>query len=188
MEKPIKPFSEVKVGDMAYQSPDAGGNWDEKEGIIVWKGNSHDLKRDYKSDFYTIMEEGDHDSLDDMAKAYDEWVVVVLEIYGETVYGYNLDPSSVVCFETIKGEHLGDVEYWDGYDEGEPQWEDLDIKDVMIEIDSSTSIWLEDFEGDSMTPDEEAYLIDRVIYYAVVHHYLGGKLNHSIIGAMVTQL
>lgn len=41
--KTIKPFSQVKRGDIAYEHPTAGGNWNGEEGIIIWKGNIQEL-------------------------------------------------------------------------------------------------------------------------------------------------
>ena len=47
--KQIKPYNQVKIGDMAMESPDAGNNWDHELGEIVWKGTLKELKNSKRS-------------------------------------------------------------------------------------------------------------------------------------------
>jgi hypothetical protein len=90
--KEIKDYSEVLVGDVAYENPDAGGNWDNKLGKIVWKGSySELLESDYQS-LATDLEDGDVEEYD--------WVVVEDSVYGPTLFNYNGDPCGVVVFQT----------------------------------------------------------------------------------------
>ena len=88
-KKKIKKYSEVKVGDMAMENPDAGGVWDSEHGEIVWKGTVDELK-------FTLSDW--EDEVDDDPAEYD-LVVVRVPNYGDTLFNYNNDPSGAVVYK-----------------------------------------------------------------------------------------
>lgn len=91
--KSIKPFSDVKTGNVAYEHPFAGGEWDNQEGPILWKGNIDDvLNSEWKNYF------SDWDMTPEEATDID-FVVVETNVWGPVLFNYNLDPCGVVCFE-----------------------------------------------------------------------------------------
>lgn len=93
--KQIKPYNQVKIGDMAMESPDAGNNWDHELGEIVWKGTLKELKNSKYNDLadYWFDEE-------DILEGYDLVVVITTGWDGgPTLFGYNEDPCSCVVFE-----------------------------------------------------------------------------------------
>ena len=97
--KKIKSYSQVQIGDMAMENPDAGGEWNNELGKIVWKGTIEELKNSkYKAVYHDweIQAIGDEDDTDD----YD---LVVVDVKGHdggpTLFNYNNDPSGCVVFE-----------------------------------------------------------------------------------------
>lgn len=104
-QKLIKDFSKIMIGDIAYENPDAGGEWDKKIGKIVWKGTFKDaLRSNYRSSAKEILDQYSAD--EDIQALNDdyEWVIVKENsIYGKftdyVMYNYNGDPSGVVCFD-----------------------------------------------------------------------------------------
>lgn len=93
--KSIKEYADVQVGDVAYENPDAGGMWNNEEGIILWKGTKKDLdKSQYAhtaSDWEEVLEEEEE---------FNDYDLVVVEgPYGPTLFNYNNDPSGVVVFK-----------------------------------------------------------------------------------------
>ena len=95
--KQIKPFEQVKIGDIAFENPDAGGEWNNEEGPIIWKGTFEEvLQSRYDSELKEWEEYADAD-LDELKEC--NFVAVDLEIYGSTLFTYDYDPCSLVCFE-----------------------------------------------------------------------------------------
>lgn len=94
MKKSIKSFEEVVIGELAYENPDAGGNWNNVEGPIIWKGTSEELD---KSEFSYLVDEWDEEIFEDGDDF--NFAVVKNEMYGNTLFLYDYDPSSVVCFK-----------------------------------------------------------------------------------------
>ena len=95
--KKIKPYNQVKVGDMAFENPDAGGEWDNEIGEVLWKGTYGQLKKSkYKNtllDWDDITNESDTETPDLLVIQTTGWDG------GPTLFGYNNDPSSCVVFE-----------------------------------------------------------------------------------------
>lgn len=106
-EKLIKPYEEVNVGDMAYENPDAGGEWNNPIGKVLWKGTYEELlSSKYKS---TASDE----NIEDLEEG--EYDLIVINTGGidggPTLFNYNNDPSSCVVF---KNESLTEgLEDWD---------------------------------------------------------------------------
>lgn len=94
-EKEIKSIEEVVIGELAYENPDAGGQWDIVEGIIIWKGTEGEL---HNSKFASLLDDDWNECLEDIDEEL-FFVVVKDEVYGNTLFLYNYDPSSVVCFK-----------------------------------------------------------------------------------------
>ena len=100
-KRKIKPFNKVKVGDIAYENPIAGGKWNNALGEILWKGSGKEL---IKSKWKGLLSDLEYDSSDELDD-YD-WVVVDDEYHGEELYAYDDDPSSTVVFESFKDTKL----------------------------------------------------------------------------------
>lgn len=95
-DTPIKSFDKVKIGDIAYENPTAGNEYNNKQGTIIWKGSYGDLLNSkYKDNFkYTIKEMEEDDTI-----KYDyDWVIVDEPKFGITLFNYDCDPSGVVVF------------------------------------------------------------------------------------------
>ena len=88
-EKQIVPYSEVQVGDAAFENPDAGGQWNNQIGTIVWKGTKETIPNQYK-DLLNDWEEADVDDYD---------LVIVKTDQGPVLFNYNNDPSGCVVFK-----------------------------------------------------------------------------------------
>lgn len=95
----IKPYDKVKVGDAAFEHPDAGGQQNEKIGKIIWKGTYKEL---LKSKYKGTAMDWDVDDVADL----DEYDLVVVDLYGNqggpTLFNYDNDPSGTVTFESVK--------------------------------------------------------------------------------------
>jgi len=92
--KTIKSFQDVQIGDIAFENPSAGGEWDHEIGKIVWKGNFKELLESnwkYQWDEWFIELGEDYDSMD--------FITVDCGWDGFQLYSYNYDPCSLVCFE-----------------------------------------------------------------------------------------
>jgi len=103
--KPIKDYQDVKVGDVAFENPNAGGEWNNEQGKIIWKGTYDEL---LKSKYKDLLEDWEVNDEDDGPQNYD-LVIIDIPSYGPTLFNYNNDPSGVVVF----------------FDEDEPDLEDL---------------------------------------------------------------
>jgi len=94
--KPIKPYAQVKVGDMAFENPDAGGEWDNETGKVPWKGTMDELN---KSPYAHLLK--DWNSEDDVV--VEEYDLIVIQTTGwdggPTLFNYNNDPCGVVVFD-----------------------------------------------------------------------------------------
>ena len=102
-KKKIKKFQNVKVGDVAMENPLAGGVWGNELGFIIWKGNYKQLKTSKHKNLlldleYQIYQIPNGEKDDEYLNALD-FVVVDDENYGNTLYAYDDDPSSVVVFK-----------------------------------------------------------------------------------------
>jgi len=96
-EKKIIDFINVKVGDIAFENPDMGGDWNNSLGVIVWKGTGEEL---LSSKYKSMAKDMIQDSGMEKSDIYDYvWVIVDEETYGLTVYNYNGDPSGCVVFK-----------------------------------------------------------------------------------------
>lgn len=94
--KKIKPYDQVKIGDMAMENPDAGGVWDHELGKIIWKGTLMELN----SSKYRDLIGGLEDECEDILRGYNLVVVKTTGWDGgPTLFGYDEDPSSCVVFE-----------------------------------------------------------------------------------------
>jgi hypothetical protein len=95
--KKVKRFDAVKVGDMANESPDAGGSYDNELGKILWKGNAGQLVKSKYKNLVSDWGDGDFNAGD-----YEDWDFVVINRTGAQggpeLNGYDMDPSSVVVF------------------------------------------------------------------------------------------
>ena len=95
--KTIKSFQDVQIGDIAFENPDAGGAWNNEEGPIIWKGTFEEVQQ---SKWNYILEEWEmHDFEDTHELEECDFVVVDLPTYGATLFTYDFDPCSIVCFE-----------------------------------------------------------------------------------------
>lgn len=92
--KQIKKYAEIKVGEIAFESPDAGGEWNNEEGEILWKGTLEELK---ESEYRTLLEDWATEMEENDIAEYD--LVVVYSDYGAVLYNYDNDPCGVVVFE-----------------------------------------------------------------------------------------
>lgn len=91
--KQIKPYNQVKIGDMAMESPDAGNNWDNELGEIVWKGTAFELEKSQ----YKYLADDDEWTDDDL---YEYDLVVVITTGwdgGPTLFSYDEDPCPCSC-------------------------------------------------------------------------------------------
>lgn len=91
--KSIKEYADVQIGDIAFENPDAGGEWDNEEGSILWKGTKKELDESQYASTSTdwdLLEEEFDDCYD---------LVVVNTSWGPTLFNYNNDPSGVVVFK-----------------------------------------------------------------------------------------
>lgn len=95
----IKPYNKVKVGDDAFENPDAGGQWNKKIGKIIWKGTYQEL---LKSKYKNTVSDWDFD--DEIE--FDEYDLVVVDLHGNqggpTLFNYDNDPSGAVTFESVQ--------------------------------------------------------------------------------------
>jgi vacuolar-type H+-ATPase subunit H len=95
----IKPYDKVKVGDDAFENPDAGGHWDKKIGKIIWKGTYQEL---LKSKYKNTVSDWEFDD----ESEFDDFDLVVVDLYGSqggpTLFNYDNDPSGAVTFESVK--------------------------------------------------------------------------------------
>lgn len=105
----IKTFDEIEVEkDGAYEHPNAGGEWNNLDGEILWKGSYSAL---LESDYAYLISEFDEE--DEGATDYDQLVVVDLEVYGATLYNYDCDPSGVVSYQdTYLEDVIGKAKVW----------------------------------------------------------------------------
>lgn len=94
-ENNIKPFKDVKIGDIAHHESCKSPN-DEPEGHIVWVGNSDLLK--LEPNFVDDLIDENGEDWGDLEE-YNQWVVVNVPMYGHTLYNYNIDPSGVKVFK-----------------------------------------------------------------------------------------
>ena len=94
--KIIKPYDQVKIGDIAMESPDASNNWDNKLGEIIWKGTLKELDQ---SEYWELLYDWGDDA-EEIAESYD-LVIVKTDGWdgGPVLFGYNEDPCSCVVFE-----------------------------------------------------------------------------------------
>ncbi len=92
--KNIKNYSEVKVGDIAYETPDGNGNRNGLLGKITWKGTAKELVDKKKDDMFIDWGQ----TAEEIDESFD-LVIVELYIYGETLYNYNNDPCGCVVYE-----------------------------------------------------------------------------------------
>lgn len=95
MEKQIKSFQEIKLGDTVFENPEAGGVWDREMGHIIWIGNSQDL---INSDYVSWLEQDEEDEEEEIGDY--NWVVVQTDMHGQILFNYNCDPCGVVCFKS----------------------------------------------------------------------------------------
>ncbi len=93
-QKLIKLYTEVKVGDIAFENPDAGGEWNHELGKVLWKGS---LKEFEKSKYQSLMWDCE-DECD--PGEYD--LIVINDKFGPTLFNYNNDPSGCVVFKSKK--------------------------------------------------------------------------------------
>lgn len=92
-QKKIKLYSEVKVGDIAFENPDAGGQWNNELGKVLWKGSFKEFEKSkYQHTMWDIDEKDEFDPSE-----YD--LIVLQEEYGPTLFNYNNDPSGCVVFK-----------------------------------------------------------------------------------------
>lgn len=94
-QREIKPYAEVQIGEMAEESPYAGGVWEGGQiGKVLWKGTVVELKQTRYKDMlanWDLTEEEINDDFD---------LVVVDEIgHGHTLFNYNNDPSGCVVYK-----------------------------------------------------------------------------------------
>ena len=91
--KTFKKFNDIVIDeDIAFEHPDAGGEWDNEEGLVIWKGNTKQLK---KSPFKTLMESQDPE----LYPEHYHWVVVETKDPDCILFNYDCDPCGVVCFK-----------------------------------------------------------------------------------------
>lgn len=95
-KKKIKKFSEVKIGDMAYENPDAGGEWDNDLGEVLWKGDYKELTKSKYKKLIQDWEVEDEDEREDEMNNYD---LIVIDDGGPTLFNYDGDPSGCVVFK-----------------------------------------------------------------------------------------
>jgi hypothetical protein len=98
--KQIKSYNEVKVGDIAFENPDAGGKWDHELGEVLWVGTLQDLKRSpYKQTMIDWLNQCEEDN----ENPFDEYDLIVINLDGydggPTLFNYNNDPSGCVVFK-----------------------------------------------------------------------------------------
>lgn len=167
-KKKIKKYADVQIGDIAYENPEAGGEWDNEEGEIVWKGTYKELKASrYKN---TAKDWDDLSDIDD----YD-LVVVDIPSYGPTLFNYDNDPSGCVVFESINiQEKLSDKDYRSALVSflEHPWQEDTEIqfvtlaaeykKDMMANPVSYTKMYLNSLKK-QITPHSFQKLSDKFI-------------------------
>jgi len=93
--KNIKPYNQIKVGDIAMEHPDAGGCWTNKIGKIVWKGTGDELlKSKWKDKVINWGEEAE------FIYDYDLVIVKTESVFEDyTLFNYDNDPCGVVVFE-----------------------------------------------------------------------------------------
>lgn len=92
----IKAYADVQVGDMAFENPDAGGEWDNELGEVLWKGSYKEL---LKSKYKSLKSDWDLDE-DEEEEVMEEYDLIVIEDQdGPTLYNYNNDPSGCVVFK-----------------------------------------------------------------------------------------
>ena len=107
-EKTIKPYEEVNVGDMAYENPDAGGEWDNPLGKVLWKGTYENLLNSKYKNTAT-----DWEDLEDLKESEYDLIVINTDGFdgGPTLFNYNNDPSGCVVFEN--NSLTEGIEDWD---------------------------------------------------------------------------
>ena len=95
MDKQIKDFSEVQIGDEAFN--DCG----ELMGRVLAKGRYIDLEKDYDcvQSAEEIIADGIEDSELQQCVAVSEDPSSTLEGYTSMIYLYNVDPSSAYCYK-----------------------------------------------------------------------------------------
>lgn len=97
MQGLIKDFKDVKIGDLAFYHPNAGGI--EEASLIapiLWKGSYEEFKNSKYLSLYNVVEEKEEDEYN-----LDECDLVVLDesfLEGPTLYTYDGDPCSCVVF------------------------------------------------------------------------------------------
>jgi hypothetical protein len=92
MNKEIVDYENVKVGDIAYENPDAGGEWNNQIGVVKWKGTTEELMNsEYKElSLDWIENEINMDDFD---------LIIISDIQGPTLFNYNNDPCGCVVFK-----------------------------------------------------------------------------------------
>lgn len=95
-KKEIVPYAEVKVGDTAMQNPDAGGEWNNKVGKVLWKGTYKELLKTKYKDTAEDWEMEDEEE-------WDGFDLIVIQTLGwdsnAVLFNYNNDPSGCVVFK-----------------------------------------------------------------------------------------
>jgi len=97
-EKKIKKYKDVEVGDIAFENPDAGGQWNKREGVVRWKGTAKELIKSKYKNLFRDWDIEDDIEFEEFAADYD-LVVVDTDDWGKILFNYNNDPSGVVVFE-----------------------------------------------------------------------------------------
>jgi hypothetical protein len=97
--KTIKSYSNVRIGDMAYENPAAGGEWNNSIGKVLWKGTYEELLSSKYKGIAT-----DWDTIEELREFDNDLIVVDIEdedsfVSGATLMNYNNDPSGCVVFE-----------------------------------------------------------------------------------------
>lgn len=89
-----KPFSQVKIGDLAYSLHLEFSPTIEPEGSILWKGNIDEL---IESQWSVHFEEWDMTYSEAKEEKID-FVVVQTKIWGPVLFNYDYDCCGVGCY------------------------------------------------------------------------------------------
>jgi len=146
-KKKIKPYKKVKVGDMGMENPDAGGEWNNELGKVLWKGTYKELKKSKYKDL-------DSDWEFDSPEEFDDYDLIVIDLKGwdggPTLFNYDNDPSGTVVFESIdEDDNIDESKRTRAPERGFSKEEILDFlkkhKEIMIsgdDLDGDKRQWI----------------------------------------------
>ncbi len=91
--KTIKPFSDIKIGNIAFKNPTTGGEWNTPGGPVVWKGNIDQLFNSIWKNHFSDWDMSPKEAVNI------DFVVIDTDDWGHVLFNYDYDPCGVVCFE-----------------------------------------------------------------------------------------